>query len=126
MQFRTLGWVVLGVAVVVAMKSTSGPVATGDAENKKNSEVTNSSNGSAWSPNGRVISLGIFNSIQPGLLSYAQLANLVGPGELASETNTDGIVTKGYRWINPDGSFMILIFQNGRLVSKNQSGLRTL
>lgn len=72
-----------------------------------------------------------YQQIQTGM-SYQQVCNILGSSgrELARnklegvEGYTEDITTIAYGWQNPDGSNMNAIFQNGKLVSKAQAGLK--
>lgn len=72
-----------------------------------------------------------FNKLQPGM-SYAQTTEILkDKGQLTSETKTpavpgfmDEIHVKAYSWQNPDGSNIIIMFQNDKLDTKAQVGLK--
>jgi hypothetical protein len=65
-----------------------------------------------------------FRLLTPGLITYSEIANLIGPGEMDASARSLGIKTESYTWKNPDGSFMSLMFQNEKLVMKSQYGLK--
>jgi hypothetical protein len=70
------------------------------------------------------ISAEAFEMLMEGRHTKQQLFELLGDGELRSSNYSDGLRTEAYEWQNADGSVVHLIFQNGRLVQKSQSGLR--
>ena len=58
-------------------------------------------------------------------MSYHQVARIIGaPGEEMSRSILAGYTNVMYQWVNNDYSGMNAIFQNGRLVTKEQFGLR--
>ncbi len=64
-------------------------------------------------------------------MSYDQVLRIIGkPGEEIASNHLDGmgfmpnISTKMYQWLNADGTGMNAMFQNGRLITKAQMGLR--
>ena len=65
-----------------------------------------------------------YKQIQSGM-SYSEVSKIIGtPGEELSSSSIANIYTVMYSWINPDGSNMNALFQNGSLASKAQYGLR--
>jgi hypothetical protein len=72
-----------------------------------------------------------YDAIRNGM-SYADVVRIIGyDGENLATNHLDGIpgvmksvTTKMYSWENSDGSNMNAMFQNDRLVSKAQYGLR--
>jgi hypothetical protein len=78
----------------------------------------------------QVITLDEYNQVSDGM-SYSQVVSIVGEDgkENSSSTMpgvpgyTEAIITKAYSWQNADGSNMICMFQNDRLISKAQAGL---
>lgn len=77
-----------------------------------------------------VITMEEFASIQNGM-SYSQVATIVGEdGELTGDNHIEGVPgvmesvdTKMYTWKNVDGSNMVIMLQNDKLMQKNQFGL---
>lgn len=60
----------------------------------------------------------------PVSASYAQVASVVGdPGENSQHQEMMGITTDIYTWQNPDGSNLICMFQNDKLINKTQTQL---
>jgi len=65
-------------------------------------------------------------------ISYSAAVNIIGNyGEEISRVHTDAIPgimdsfdTIMYQWVNPDGSNMTAMFQNNKLISKAQFGLK--
>lgn len=58
-------------------------------------------------------------------MTYDQVVERISfRGEVLSQSEIAGVRTVMYRWANDDGSNMTAIFQDGRLVSKAQFGLR--
>jgi hypothetical protein len=71
-----------------------------------------------------VINLAKFKDIRSGM-TYAQAELVIeSPGEEQSRTDLAGYNTVIYAWRNDDGSNAILMFQNNKLVSKSQFGLK--
>lgn len=57
-------------------------------------------------------------------MTYVQVKEIMhSPGEQIGHVNMGFVIDDSYRWMNPGGSNMILIFQNDRLIMKNQMGL---
>jgi len=114
------GWMLFAIYVLVhsyQLSSLNGP-------QPARAQASNSGDVATDTPHRPVISMGIFNAIAPGYTTYASLAPLIGPGELQVSSDSDGIKTESYRWTNPDGSNMSLMFQNDVLVMKSQYGLQ--
>jgi hypothetical protein len=58
-------------------------------------------------------------------MSYDEAVRIIGdPGEEITSSDLGGIRTVGYSWKNFDGSNAMVIFQNDRLTTKSQFGLR--
>ncbi|AAK80565.1 hypothetical protein BJV85_001272 [Clostridium acetobutylicum] len=57
-------------------------------------------------------------------MSYEKVKNLVGKGELLSETNLMGSNSKMYQWVNSDGSSMNITFTNGIVDYKTEKKLK--
>jgi hypothetical protein len=78
-----------------------------------------------------VVSANAYSRITTGM-SYRQVRSIIGsPGEEIARNHMDGVpgvmpsvVTTMYAWQNADGSNMNAMFQNDRLISKAQFGLR--
>ena len=72
-----------------------------------------------------------FNRLQNGM-SYAQCCGILeAEGELDSENIIDGVpgvmptlITRAYSWTNSNGSNIMCIFQNNKLNTKAQAGLK--
>ncbi len=77
------------------------------------------------------ITLAQYNRLSPGM-SYTEARGTIGsPGTEVAKSRIEGvpgvlesIETAGYSWTNGDGSNALVIFRNGKLVQKSQSGLR--
>jgi hypothetical protein len=71
-----------------------------------------------------VVTMDKFNKIQSGM-SYQQVVNIIGKqGEESSRVDVSGYNTVLYMWQNGDGTNMNAMFQNDKLVSKAQFGLK--
>lgn len=69
-------------------------------------------------------SLKQFYQINEGM-TYDAVVNLLGAdGETMSSNDIGGYKNEMFTWKNDDGSSIMLMFQNGRLVSKTQYGLK--
>jgi len=70
------------------------------------------------------VTLKEFNEIKTGM-TYDEVVKIIGfKGEEGSMTELGGIKTIMYTWNNPDFSNMNATFQNDKLVSKAQFGLK--
>ena len=70
------------------------------------------------------VSLNAYNRVQSGM-TYRQACQIIGFwGTELSNVDLAGYRTVMYMWQNPDGSNMNASFQNGKLVTKAQFGLR--
>jgi hypothetical protein len=70
-----------------------------------------------------VVSKAKYDSISEGM-SYEQVKGIIGAsGEELSRSDLAGIKTVMYQWMNPNGSNMNAMFQNGKLIQKAQFGL---
>jgi hypothetical protein len=91
--------------------------------------TTSSSSGSSSSDDSSVvadsgITLDQYNRLYTGM-SYSEAVSVMGsPGVEGSRNEVGGYVTVGYTWENPDGSNVIVIFQNDQLAQKSQAGLQ--
>ena len=80
---------------------------------------------------GTVVTMPEYQKVANGM-SYRQVAQIIGePGEEISSSHIESVPgikasidTVSYQWINHDGSYMNAIFQNDRLITKTQFGLR--
>jgi hypothetical protein len=71
-----------------------------------------------------VVTRADYESIQTGM-GYQQVRSIIGTeGVELSRSDLAGYTTVMYSWKNPNGSNMNAMFQNGRLVTKAQFGLR--
>lgn len=80
---------------------------------------------------GTVVTMSAYQQVANGM-SYRQVAQIIGEaGEETGRSNIGGVPgvqasveTVSYQWVNPDGSHMNAIFQNDKLMTKAQVGLR--
>ena len=79
---------------------------------------------SSGAPSHSQFGLAAFNSLETGMSYDAAIAAIRRNGTEISRSELGGVSTVMYSWQNPDGSNMNAMFQNGRLVSKAQFGLR--
>jgi hypothetical protein len=71
-----------------------------------------------------IVTLSEYNAIVEGM-SYGDVARAIGDtGEELSRSEIMGTTTVMYQWKNSNGSNMNAMFQDGRLVSRAQFGLR--
>lgn len=71
-----------------------------------------------------IVTLAEYEQIREGM-TYGEVIAVIGsPGEELSRSDMAGYVTVMYSWSNANGSNMNAMFQNGRLVTKAQLGLR--
>jgi len=66
----------------------------------------------------------MFNQIRTGMDTKQVVDIVQSAGELVSQNELAGIDTRAYSFVNDGGSNMMIMFQNGRVVSKSQFGLR--
>lgn len=65
-----------------------------------------------------------FNKMETGM-KYTDVVKILGSeGEVISESEMSGVKTVMYIWSGASGSFVKVIFQNGKLIDKVQTGLR--
>ena len=67
----------------------------------------------------------LFSELTPGVTTLSVMSEYLDTeGELVSSSYVAGISTKSYVLRNSDGSTVSLMFQNGVLAAKRQSGLQ--
>ena len=64
-----------------------------------------------------------YNKIKSGM-TYDQVKEILGEGQLISETELMGTKDQMYEWINSDGANMNITFQNGKVDTKTQFELK--
>jgi hypothetical protein len=65
-----------------------------------------------------------FDRVSTGM-SVSEVSSIMGgSGELSVDSNVAGYSGQIYTWKNPDGSNMLVQFQNGSAITKAQAGLR--
>ena len=116
-QQRPVQWwqVLAGLGVLSAIGGGIGQFIAGSGEIA--SVVTDQATGP---------SLAQFQQVQMGM-TYDQVVAVLGsPGELEGESSVAGYHTASYHWWGRGdvGANLIIMFQNGRVVSKTQVGLR--
>lgn len=71
-----------------------------------------------------LVTMAKFSQIQVGM-SYRRVVDIIGEGgEKVLSTSMAGPNSTLYQWKDPDGGEMHAVFQDGKLVSKSQSGLK--
>lgn len=71
-----------------------------------------------------IVTLTEYNLLKTGF-SYDSVCKIIGsPGQELSSSEIGGYKTVMYMWSNPDGGNMNVMFQNDRMISKAQLGLR--
>lgn len=133
-------WIILGIVIGVPTILMGGCVAcfailgvAGSRQTSGSYSVTSpsstggsssSSAAPAAAPSSR-ITLSAFNRISDGM-TYAQVVNILGKeGTEISSSNLAGYKTVMYQWDGDSwGANMNAMFQNGRLISKSQFGLK--
>ncbi len=71
-----------------------------------------------------IVTMDEYNRVQQGM-TYEQVVDIVGEeGQEVGRTLDLRTKTVLYRWANPDGSYMVAMFQNGRVAQKAQYGLK--
>lgn len=104
------------VAIVTnaANASNSVPLAN-------NSNLSNNSASANFNPKLNVTN---FNKLSQGM-TYAEVVKIFGSkGESLGEAGSGATKTVMYQWLNPDGSFVKVVFQNDKLYDKVHTGLR--
>jgi hypothetical protein len=92
----------------------------------ENPFASNSSSSSSFSSSSesRLVTMSKYNRLRDGM-SYEDVARAVGSrGSEISRTSSGGYTIVMYGWENNNGSNMIAMFENGRLTTKSQFGLR--
>jgi hypothetical protein len=70
------------------------------------------------------ITLAKFNQLKTGM-AYKEVVNILGTdGEIISESDIGGTKTVMYQWQSSGFGNMNAMFQNGKLISKSQFGLK--
>jgi hypothetical protein len=70
-----------------------------------------------------IVTLDEYDQLKEGMI-FGEVYAVVGDlGEEKSSTHLAGVESQAIQWTNPDGSNMLVLFQNNQLVSKSQSGL---
>ncbi len=64
-----------------------------------------------------------YSSLYTGM-SYSDVINIIGGGEEVSRSEVMGHTTVMYSWRNPDGGNMNAMFQDRKMISKAQFGLK--
>jgi hypothetical protein len=65
----------------------------------------------------------MYEKVQKGM-TCAQVSDILGsPGEVASRSSFDGAENEVRVWMNPDDSHVCLVFRDGAVLVKTQSGL---
>jgi len=113
--------VIATICIIIYISSTNfNP----NSANIVDTTVENLSGSSPGSISGDVLTMSKYNSIQDGM-SYSEVTGIIGKnGEELSSSNLGDITTVMYSWANSDGSNMNAMFQNDRLISKAQFGLK--
>jgi hypothetical protein len=58
-------------------------------------------------------------------MKYADVVKILGSeGEIVTDSGLSGGKTVMYKWTDASGSFVKVIFQDGKLLDKVQTGLR--
>lgn len=85
---------------------------------------TKSSTSSAAPQGTSKLNVADFNKLQKDM-TYPEVAKILGSeGEIFSENDYAGAKMMMYKWSEPSGAFIKVIFQNGKLLDKVQTGLR--
>lgn len=122
------------LAASVAILLFGGLIAKGYYDERKLQEAMRrvteqAASSEAGSGEGRVrATLADYDRVQPGMLA-SDLDRIIGTGKEAARTEIPTIdggrsVTFVRTWENPDGSSLVVTFQDYRVVSKAQVGLR--
>ncbi|MFT9496381.1 DUF3862 domain-containing protein [Anaerosolibacter sp.] len=72
---------------------------------------------------GSKYTLEMFDKIENDM-TYEQVIEILGEGEVLSSTKITDIETIMYGWANEDGSNMNIMLQNDKVISKAQFGLK--
>lgn len=63
-----------------------------------------------------------FESLKPGM-SYAEVQRILGPGKLMTEAQAGDAKSETYAWVGRPISNIVVVFSNGELSAKHQTGL---
>lgn len=69
------------------------------------------------------VTLDQYNKVRTGM-AYEQVKDILGEGQLSSQTDIFGSKSEIYEWINSNGSDMNVTFRNGKAESKAQFNLK--
>ncbi|WP_352420729.1 DUF3862 domain-containing protein [Proteiniborus sp.] len=72
---------------------------------------------------GTKITKTMYDKIENGM-TIEQVEEILGEGEENARTETAGIIIANYQWINKDGSNIQIMFQDGKVNTKAQAGLK--
>ncbi len=111
---------ILILAVLGAIAGASG------SRNKSNSTVSSTTSSTTTEQNQDKLNLEKFNKIETGM-SYQEVVNIIGEeGTVLSESEIGNIKSTIYSWYGEGsiGANANVTFQNGKVVSKAQVGLK--
>jgi hypothetical protein len=125
-----LGAIVAGSLVLGWLSTSHDNESAQHTFDRIRAELEKSSPSSNYASDKRV-TMSQYNRLENGM-SYLKAWDVLGsPGSETAHTHTDGIAdvmgpieTVSYSWINSDGSNVSVMFQNDKLISKAQFGLR--
>ncbi len=75
------------------------------------------------SPVAEGVTMSQYSSLYTGM-SYSDVIDIIGGGEEVSRSEVMGHTTVMYSWRNPDGGNMNAMFQDRKMISKAQFGLK--
>jgi hypothetical protein len=112
----SFGWLALLLIFVFGAPHSSGPIRD---PNTGETTVQNSAPSTIYKINAEA-----YAKLQTGM-SYADAVAVIGsPGEELSKSEMAGYETLAMSWKNFDGSNAMIMFQNDKLISKAQFGLK--
>jgi Domain of Unknown Function with PDB structure (DUF3862) len=117
------GFALLGVACMAFMGAA---VDQADKEIKKELQTPGSAEGadSAGGDEKRIVTYEEYKKIKNGM-SYDEVKKIIGQdGEEISNTSAGGFKTVMYQWMNADATNVEVMFQNGKVDTKSQFGLK--
>lgn len=122
----------VGLAIVMGCSSASKNTTTTNPATSNaaaNGAATGTAKTSAPAPEAAMggVTMANFSKIKNGM-KYADVVKILGKeGEVLSESEVSGYKTVMYKWDGDEGGFganMNAMFQNGKMMSKSQFGLK--
>lgn len=99
------------------------PASSTPATNSSPAGTTNTATTSSPSTSGSGLSMDKYNQIKNGM-SRSEVENIIGKGTELSSSSGGGYTFSSYQWKGEDYSSIVITFQNDKVMSKSQYGLK--